>query len=72
MRPPVRMVTTDALEGTIDGKLSYHYGVFADVLYLRLVAEMQTPTIGEETDDGLIELREETSNRLVGITIVSW
>ena len=66
------MVTTDTLEGTINGTLSYHYDVFADVLYLRLVSEMETPTLGEENDDGLIELRDERSNRLVGITIVNW
>jgi hypothetical protein len=33
---------------------------------------MESPSLGEETDDGLIELREEQSSRLIGITIVSW
>lgn len=65
-------ITTDTLEGTINGTVSYHYDVFADVLYLRLIDQMETPSIGEETDDGMIELRTEDSNRLIGITIVSW
>jgi hypothetical protein len=66
------MVTTDTLEGIINGTTSYHYDVFADVLYLRLLTDMNTPSIGEENDDGLIELREEKTNRLIGVTIVSW
>lgn len=33
---------------------------------------MNTASIGEENDDGLIELREETTGRLIGITVVSW
>ncbi len=66
------MVTTDTIEGTINGVISYHYDVFADVLYLRLIADMNTPAIGDENDDGLIELRDEQSGRLIGITIVSW
>jgi hypothetical protein len=66
------MVTTDTLEGIINGTTSYHYDVFADVLYLRLLADMNTPSIGEENDEGLIELREEKTNRLIGVTIVSW
>lgn len=66
------MVTTDTLEGLVNGTISYHYDVFADVLYLRGRADMETPSIGEEQDDGTIELREEASGRLVGVTIVNW
>jgi uncharacterized protein YuzE len=66
------MVTTDTVEGQINGTVSYHYDVFADVLYLRLVSDMQTPSIGEETDGGDIELHEETTGRLIGITVISW
>jgi hypothetical protein len=66
------MVTTDTLEGTINGVISYHYDVFTDVLYLRLLADMRTPSLGEENDDGIIELREESTDRLLGLTIVSW
>jgi len=66
------MVTTDTLEGTINGTISYRYDVAADVLYLRLIADLETPALGDETDDGLIELREESTGRLVGVTVVSW
>jgi len=66
------MVTTDTIEGIIDGVISYHYDVFADVLYLRFLADMDTPAIGEENDNGDIELRDEKTGRLIGVTIVSW
>lgn len=66
------MVTIETVEGLINGTVSYHYDVFADVLYLRLRTEMQTPAIGDETDDGDIELHAEADDRLIGITIISW
>jgi hypothetical protein len=66
------MVTTETLEGTIDATVSYHFDVADDVLYLRLVSCRDTATLGEETDDGLIELRDEATGSLVGITVVSW
>ena len=66
------MVTIDTVEGVISSTVSYHYDVFADVLYLRLLSDMETPSLGEETDDGNIELHEEATGRLIGITVVSW
>ena len=66
------MNTTNTIEGTINGTVSYHYDVFADVLYLRLVADMETPSLGDQNDDGDIELREEATGRLIGITVISW
>jgi uncharacterized protein YuzE len=60
------------LEGFVDDRLHYHYDFFADVLYLRLISEMHTHSIGEQTDDGNIELHEEKTGRLIGITIISW
>jgi len=66
------VVTTDALEGTINGTLSYHYDVAGDVLYLRRIAEMDTPALGEESSDGFIELRAEASGEVIGLTIVNW
>jgi len=36
------MVTTDTIEGLINDVISYHYNVSADVLYLRLLADMNT------------------------------
>lgn len=66
------MVITDTLEGTVNQTLSYHYDVTCDVLYLRLVSDMDTPAVGEENDQGLIEFRDERTGRLVGITVVNW
>jgi len=66
------MVTTDTVEGVINGTVSYHYDVSADVLYLRLLSGMESPSIGEENDAGDIELHEETTGRLIGITVISW
>lgn len=66
------MVALETLEGVIDGTLWYHYDVGSDVLYLRLVSERDTATVGEETDDGFILLRDEQTDRVVGMTIVSW
>jgi hypothetical protein len=66
------MVTIDTVEGTIDGSISYHYDVFADVLYLRLLSDMETPSLGDVNSDGDIVLRDETTDRIVGLTIVSW
>jgi len=64
--------TLDTLEGRIGGTTSYHYDVANDVLYLRRVDSMERTAVGEETDDGLIELRDEETDALVGLTIVSW
>ena len=42
------------------------------MLYLRLSACSELPTLGEENDEGLIEVRDEEQGRLVGLTIVRW
>lgn len=64
--------TLDTVEGFIGGTISYHYDVGNDVLYLRKVEHLNTPTFGEENDEGLIEDRDETTDALVGLTVVSW
>jgi hypothetical protein len=66
------MVKTDALEGTIDDLCRFHYDLFSDVLYIRLLANDTEPTVGEVTDEGDILLREEKSDQPVGLTVVSW
>lgn len=66
------MTSIETIEGIINGTIWYHYDVSGDVLYLSLLSDMQTPAIGEETDDGFIERREESTGRLIGVTIVSW
>ena len=66
------MVAIDTLEGIIDGRFWYHYDVGSDVLYLRLISERATPALGEESDDGCILLRDEATQRPIGITVVGW
>jgi uncharacterized protein YuzE len=66
------MVKTDTLEGIIDDSLHFHYDMFADVLYLRLLSAQGITTYGDINDDGDIVLRDETTDRAVGLTIVSW
>ncbi len=65
------MVQTDTLEGIID-QLHFHYDIFADVLYLRLLTAEGRPTLGDITDDGDILLRDQATERPVGLTVVSW
>jgi hypothetical protein len=66
------MVKTDAIEGIVDEKLRFHYDIFADVLYIRLLSAEETPTIGDLTDEGDILLRDEKTDQPVGLTVVSW
>ncbi len=65
-------IVTETLEGSIDQAIWYHYDVANDVLYLRLHSARDTPTVAEETDDGLLLLRQESDDRIVGLTVVSW
>jgi hypothetical protein len=66
------MVTIDTLEGVINGALWYHYDVGSDVLYLRFLSERNTAAVGEETPDGFILLRGESTDGPIGLTVVSW
>ena len=66
------MVTIDAIEGIVNGVIAYHYDVGDDVLYLRLQSHRDAKTLGEETEDGLILLRDERDDEPVGLTIVNW
>ena len=65
-------VVTETLEGNIDQSIWYHYDVANDVLYLRLLSARDEPTVAEETDDGLLLLRHETGDQVVGLTVVNW
>ncbi len=65
------MALTETIEGTV-GFFWYHYDVSADVLYLRRSERRETQAIGEETNDGLILLRDANGDELVGLTVVSW
>lgn len=63
--------TLQTLEGII-GAVSYHYDVVNDVLYLRRLDRLNAPVLGEETDEGLIEERDESTGALVGLTAISF
>jgi hypothetical protein len=66
------MVTLDTLAGFIAPRVHFHYDAFADVLYLRLAAELRTATYGDVTDGGDVLLRDERDGRPVGLTLISW
>ncbi len=66
------MVKVDAIEGTSDNALWYHYDVSNDVLYLRFASERDTPTIAEEDNGGMIVLRRESDDAVIGLTVVNW
>jgi len=66
------MGTVDTIEGIINGILWYHYDVGNDVLYLRLHDKLDAPALGDETEDGLILLRDEKTDQPVGLTVVNW
>ena len=66
------MVTTDTLEGIIDGTTHFHYDVTSDVLYLRLLSAEGRPAFGDLDDDGDIHLLDEATHVKVGLTIVNW
>ena len=66
------MVKVDAIEGTVNDVLWYHYDIASDVLYLRVARYRDIPTTAEETDDGFILLRPENTEDVVGMTVVNW
>jgi len=66
------MVKTDAIEGIVDDALRFHYDIFADVLYLRLLTDENRASYGDMTDEGDILLRDEKTDKAVGLTVVSW
>lgn len=66
------MVKTDAIEGIVDNLLRFHYDLFADVLYIRLLSAEGIATYAELTDAGDMLLRDEENDKAVGLTVVSW
>ena len=66
------MVITDAVEGVVDEMLWFHYDLANDVLYVKLASHRESPSVGEETPDGFILLRERKNGQLVGLTVVNW
>ncbi len=66
------MVKTDALEGIVDSLFRFHYDIFADVLYIRLLSAEGIATYAELTDGGDMLLRDEKTEKPVGLTVLSW
>lgn len=66
------MVTTETIEGLINGTVRFHYDVFADVLYLRLASHEQTETYADQTDTGDLLLRSQETDEPVGLTLLSY
>ena len=66
------MTVLETLEGVLEGKFWFHYDVRNDVLYVRLDSRRRARALGEETDDGLILLRDSKTDEPIGLTIVNW
>ena len=66
------MVKVDTIEGVVDDRLWYHYDLDGDVLYLQFVEHRGAPAYSEETDNGLILVRRQDNDAMVGMTIVNW
>lgn len=66
------MVVTDTLEGVVHGALWFHFDLTNDVLYLRVADRREEPTIAEETPDGLLTLRSQQDNAIIGLTVVDF
>jgi uncharacterized protein YuzE len=66
------MVKIDSIDGVVNGRFRFHFDIFADVLYIRLLSAVNTASVGDLTDEGDILLRDEKTDAVVGLTIVSW
>ena len=64
--------TLDTIEGTIPQDLWSHYDVGNDVLYIRLESKRRASTVGEESNDGIVLLRDKRSGKTIGVTVVNW
>lgn len=66
------MVVTDTLAGVIDARLTFHYDMGNDVLYLRKFEHQGTPSFAEETDEGFLLLRHAETDEPIGLTVDAW
>lgn len=66
------MVAAETLEGVVDSRVSFHYDMAADVLYLRRLDRPKGIVIGEDTADELVLFRDEESDEVIGLDIISW
>ena len=65
------MVTTDTIEGVVNGTLWFHYDLTNDVLYLQLQSTRGQETFGEETPECFTLFRTE-DDKIAGLTIVNY
>ncbi len=65
------MALIETIEGVVADRVSFHYDLFADVLYLRLADSFDVQAFGEEDPDGSIWLRT-ADGRAVGLTVPSF
>ena len=66
------MVQADAIEGIVSDQLRFHYDIATDTLYLRLMKTEEASTYGDVTDEGDLLLRDDATDRPVGLTVISW
>jgi uncharacterized protein YuzE len=66
------MVQTDAIEGIVNNQFRFHYDLFADVLYIRLLSAEGIATYAEITDSGDMLLRNDKTDAVAGLTVLSW
>jgi hypothetical protein len=66
------MVVIDTLAGVIDARLTFHYDIGNDVLYLRKSEHQGSPSFAEETEEGLLLLRHAETDEPIGLTVDAW
>jgi hypothetical protein len=66
------VVKTDTIEGIVDDRFRFHFDLLSYVLYIRLLSAVDTPSVSELTDEGDILLRDDKTDAVVGLTVVSW
>jgi hypothetical protein len=66
------MVIAGTLEGVVDARVSFHYDLAGDVLYLCLIDHAEGSAIGEDTPDDLVLFRDEKTDEVVGLDVISW
>ena len=64
--------STLTLQGVPDDGVSFHCDMTADVLYLRLADRLDSPAIGEDTADDLVLFRDEGTDEVIGLDVISW
>jgi hypothetical protein len=65
-------VVTDTIEGVTGTGVWFHYDLVRDVLYLRQPESRDERTYAEENEEGILILRREDDERVVGLTSVNW